>query len=481
MGLEFKFGWPRKPRTIAISGALAVAIPVLAFVGGFFAGQGTPLPPSEVDAQIDALAQVQSTATWEAEADRQPPAPITRVVAVESGDNLMGVLLRAGAERTVAYAAIQSLKGSYDPRRDLSVGDELQVTFGIGDSSGSGKEPASYVLSGLTIPVSYDKEIDVSRGGKGGFVASEIERPLERETVQVSGTIDTSLSVDAGAAGLPSRVLAELIRVYSFDVDFQRDIWQGDRFELMYDQFRDENGDIVHQGDIHYAKLTLRSTELQLYRYTTTKGNLDYFNAKGESVRKTLMRTPIDGARLSSRFGKRRHPILGYTRMHTGTDFAAPRGTPIYAAGNGTVIQAGRNGGYGKYIRIRHNGTFQTAYAHMSRLAKKARRGARVKQGQIIGYVGSTGRSTGPHLHYEVLRNGRQINPRSVRIPSGEKLKGGELKKFIALRDTRDTEFARLHDAATRLAENKAGEIQALGTAPGSGVDLIIGGAGQPQ
>jgi len=435
---------------MAIVGGLAVAIPTLAFVGGFLAGQNAAEPPGEVDSQIDARAHVQSTTTWEAEADHQPPVPITRVVAVESGDNLMGVLLRAGAERTVAYAAIQSLRGSYDPRRDLSVGDELQVVYDLRDTG--------YVLSGLTIPVSYDKEIDVSRNDKGGFTASEVDRPLERETVQVSGKIDTSLSVAAGAAGLPSRVLAELIRVYSFDVDFQRDIWQGDRFELMYDQFRDETGEIVHEGDIHYAKLTLRSTELQLYRYTTTKGNLDYFNAKGESVRKTLMRTPIDGARLSSRFGRRRHPILGYTRLHAGTDFAAPRGTPIYAAGNGTIVQAGRNGGYGKYIRIRHNGTYQTAYAHLSGYARKTRRGARVKQGQTIGYVGSTGRSTGPHLHYEVLRNGRQVNPRSVRIPSGEKLKGTELKKFITVRDTRNTEFARLRDAALRLAENKASE-----------------------
>ncbi len=460
MGRESKFGWPLKPRAMAIVGGLAIAVPVFAFVGGFFAGQNAAGPPGEVDNQVDTLTHVQSTAIWEAEADHQPPVPITRVVAVESGDNLVGVLLRAGVERTVAYAAIQSLKRSYDPRRDLSVGDKLQVTFGLVNTSETSNEPEGYVLSRLTIPVSYDREIDVSRDNKGRFVASEVERPLERETVQVSGKIDTSLSVAAGAIGLPPHVLAEFIRVYSFDVDFQRDIWQGDHFELMYDQFRDKTGEIVHESDIHYAKLTLRSTELPLYRYTTTRGNLDYFTAKGQSVRKTLMRTPIDGARLSSRFGRRQHPILGYTRMHTGTDFAAPRGTPIYAAGNGTVVQVGRNGGYGKYVRIRHNGTFQTAYAHLSGYARKTRRGVRVKQGQIIGYVGSTGRSTGPHLHYEVLRNGRQINPRSVRIPSGEKLKGAELKKFIALRDTRDTQFARLRDAAVRLAENKAGAIQ---------------------
>jgi murein DD-endopeptidase MepM/ murein hydrolase activator NlpD len=461
MGLETKFRWPLKNRTIAIGATLAVAILAAAFVGGIFIGQKTAAPPAEVEAQIDAFSHVRSTALWEAEIDRQPPAPITRVVAVESGDNLMGVLLRAGADRTVAHAAIQSLNGSYDPRRDLNVGDELQITFGPGDTSTAADaeqdDIPSYVLARLTLPVSYDRQIDVSRNDNGGFVANEVERQLERELVQASGRIDSSLFVDATAAGIPPRVLAELIRIYSFDVDFQRDIWQGDQFELMYEQFRGQNGDIVHEGEIHYAKMTLRSTELPLYRYTTTAGNLDYFNAKGQSVRKTLMRTPIDGARLSSRFGKRRHPILGYTRMHAGVDFAAPSGTPIYAAGNGTVVQAGRNGGYGKYIRIRHNGTYQTAYAHMSRYARGVRSGRRVKQGQIIGYVGSTGRSTGPHLHYEVLRSGRQVNPRSVRIPSGEKLKGAELKKFAVVRDTRDAQFAQLLDAANRLAENQAG------------------------
>ncbi len=462
MGQEIKASWLLGPRTIVIGAALAVAIPAAAFVGGYFAGQNAVMPPSEIDTQIDAFAQVITTAQWEAEADRQPPAPITRVVAVESGDNLMGVLLRAGAERAVAHAAIQSLKGSYDPRRDLNVGDELQITFGPDTirtvDNAETDDDANYVLARLTIPVSYDRLIDVSRNEEGRFEANEVERHLEREIVQAPGTIDSSLFVAASEAGIPPRVLAELIRIYSFDVDFQRDIWQGDKFELMYEQFRGENGDIVHEGDIHYAKLTLRDSEIPLYRYTTTASNLDYFNAKGNSVRKTLMRTPIDGARLSSRFGKRKHPILGYTRLHAGVDFAAPRGTPIYAAGNGTILIAGRNGGYGKYIRVRHNGTYQTAYGHLSKFARSTRKGARVKQGQVIGYVGSTGSSTGPHLHYEVLRNGRQINPRSVRIPSGEKLKGAELEKFIAQRDAKDLQFAELREAAARIAENTVSE-----------------------
>jgi murein DD-endopeptidase MepM/ murein hydrolase activator NlpD len=464
MGQESKTGWLLKPRTIALGLTIAVAIPAAAFVSGFFAGQGAAVPPSEVDAQVDGFARVLTLASWEAEIEPQPPMPITRVVAVESGDNLMGVLIRAGAERTVAHAAIQSLKGSYDPRRDLNIGDELQITFGPGtirsveNTEAEAEDNPNYVLARLTIPVSYDKLIDVSRNEEGEYNASEVERPLVREVVTASGQIESSLFVAARDAGIPARVLAELIRVYSFDIDFQRDIWQGDKFELMYEQFRGENGDIVHEGEIFYAKLTLRDTETPLYRYETTAGNLDYFNSKGNSVRKTLMRTPVDGARLSSRFGKRKHPILGYTRMHAGVDFAAPTGTPIYAAGNGTVVQAGRNGGYGNYIRIRHNGTYQTAYAHLSKFARKTRKGARVKQGQVIGYIGTTGRSTGPHLHYEVLRNGRQINPRSVRIPSGEKLKGAELKKFIAMRDARDLEYAQLRDAGMRLVENNTDE-----------------------
>ena len=454
--------WPLKPGTLALGAMLAFTLPAAAFWGGFMSGQSAPVPPADIDAQIDGFAQVQTVALWEAETEAPAPAPIVRVVAVERGDNLMGVLLRAGAERTVAHAAIQSLNGSYDPRRDLNVGDELQITFGPGAQSvprADGNENGidGYVLSRLTLPVSYDKQIDVSLDENGDFVANEVERPLVREVVQATGQISASLFVDATEAGIPSRVLAELIRIYSFDVDFQRDIWRGDRFELMYEQFRDDAGEVVHQGDIHYAKLTLRNTELPLYRYTTTKGNLDYFNAKGQSVRKTLMRTPIDGARLSSRFGKRRHPILGYTRMHAGVDFAAPTGTPIYAAGNGTVVQAGRNGGYGNYIRIRHNSTYQTAYAHLSRYAKGVRSGKRVRQGQVIGYVGTTGRSTGPHLHYEVLKNGRQINPRTVRIPSGEKLQGAELERFAKVRDARDREFAALRDAAAQLVQNQAG------------------------
>jgi len=212
----------------------------------------------------------------------------------------------------------------------------------------------------------------------------------------------------------------------------------------MFDEYRDEDGRMAKTGNISVAEMVLSGQKIRLHRYKAKDGFVDYYSATGQSVRKALLRTPIDGARISSGFGRRRHPILGYTRMHKGLDFAARRGTPIYAAGDGVVDFAGRKGGYGKYVRIRHTGTYKTAYAHMHRYGKGVRTGRRVRQGQIIGYVGSTGRSTGPHLHYEVHKNGRQVNPRSIKLPSGRKLKGRELTAFKTYRVELDRDYAAL-------------------------------------
>ncbi|MEE3095102.1 MAG: peptidoglycan DD-metalloendopeptidase family protein, partial [Pseudomonadota bacterium] len=265
--------------------------------------------------------------------------------------------------------------------------------------------------------------------------------------------IDTSLYVAGVNAGLRQATLAKLIQAFSFDVDFQRDIRRGDAFNVMYEEYRDEDGAVVKSGDILVAELTSSGKTSRLYRFETKDGFTDFYDAKGQSVRKALLRTPIDGARISSSYGMRRHPILGYNKMHKGLDFAARRGTPIFAAGNGLVEYAGRNGGYGKYVRIRHNSTFKTAYAHMHRYGKGIRKGRRVKQGQIIGYVGSTGRSTGPHLHYEVHKNGRQVNPRSIKLPSGRKLKGRELRTFKAHMAALEKQYAAL--TAQKLADRR--------------------------
>ena len=433
-----------KKSHLIIAGAVIIVLPIAAYLIG---ASSAPTPETTVE-----TAQHELVATApEPIVIAKPPEPQPRIelVEIESGDNLMDVLVGAGAERFDAHVAIQSLQGVYDPRRDLRIGDELQVTLGpvseTGTGSGNGPaEALNYVLSGLRLPVSYNREVLVDRNEDGGFVAREVILPLEAEIVRVEGTIDSSLFVNARNAGVPISVLIELVRIFSFDVDFQRDIWRDDKFEVMFERQRNEAGEIVNNGEILYAKLSLRGTELPLYRFENSEGNIDYFNEKGEGVRKALMKTPIDGARLSSRFGKRKHPILGYTRQHSGVDFAAPTGTPIYAAGDGSVVQAGTNGGYGKYIKIRHNGTYSTAYAHLSGYARGVRQGKRVRQGQVIGYVGSTGRSTGPHLHYEIHREGKKINPLGLKLPSGEKLKGERLASFLQHRESLDAQYAEL-------------------------------------
>ncbi len=428
---------------------LAGAVAVIAAVGWSVHAFWIPSPKyiiidGDNDAEHAPVVQVRAFAAWEADHGPAPPIPITEAVEVRSGDSLMRVLTAAGIDRNVAHSAIQSLDGVYDPRRDLRVGDELRIKFEPPALTDGDTPPKDFV--GLTLPLAFDRDVAVRRQPDGSFSASEVAKPLDKRLVLASGEINASLFVDGREAGIPASTLVELIRIYSFDVDFQREIQPGDHFELMFERYFDPSGQAVFDGDIQYARLTLQREDLPLYRYTTSEGDPDYFNAKGESVRKALMRTPIDGARLSSRFGKRRHPILGYTRLHAGVDFAAPNGTPVYAAGNGTIEAIGRNGGYGNYVRIRHNGTYKTAYAHMSRYGKGMKKGKRVRQGQVIGYVGSTGRSTGPHLHYEVHQDNRQINPLTLKLPSGEKLSGERLAAFQENRLDLDEAFTALGD-----------------------------------
>jgi murein DD-endopeptidase MepM/ murein hydrolase activator NlpD len=356
---------------------------------------------------------------------------------VGKGDTLIALLTDAGVTAPAANRAIRALAKVYKPRR-IKPGQRIVLTL---QQQSSPKEPP--MLLSLTFAESVDRDIAVHRT-ETGYKAQAIVRPLTRVTTHVAGRIDSSLYVAGVAAGLSQSTLANLIQIFSFDVDFQRDIRHGDQFALMFEEYRDEGGRMAKTGNISIAEMILSGQKIRLYRYKAKDGLVDFYNIKGQSVRKALLRTPIDGARISSGFGRRRHPILGYTRMHKGLDFAARRGTPIYAAGDGVVDFAGRNGSYGKYIRIRHIGNYKTAYAHMHRYGKGVRTGRRVRQGQIIGYVGSTGRSTGPHLHYEVHKNGHQVNPRSIKLPSGRKLKGRELTVFTAHRAALDNHYATL-------------------------------------
>lgn len=363
------------------------------------------------------------------------PVERRRTVKAKRGDTFMKLMLSAGAARVEAHRAIVAMRRVFDPR-DLDVGQALTAIF------------QKDRLVGFSFRPAVDYTVRVTRDGDV-FEAEKITHALVRRDVRVSVTIRSNLYADAGKAGMPASVLVKLVRLLSWDVDFQRDIQKGDRFDALVERFDLEDGGTARWGDILYAELVLSGTPIRLYRHETKRGGVEYFDEKGRSAQKALMRTPINGARLSSGYGKRRHPILGYTKMHRGLDFAAPRGTPIYAAGSGRIRYAGRKGAYGRYIRIRHNGRYATAYAHLKRFARGVRRGKRVRQGQVIGYVGTSGRSTGPHLHYEILVNGRQVNPARLRLPSGRRLKGRELAAFHAERASLDRRRAALPTTLT--------------------------------
>ena len=261
------------------------------------------------------------------------------------------------------------------------------------------------------------------------FQYKEIQKSLKRVVSYKESIISNSLYESSIKNGIQPNVIIDFARVYGFQVDFQRDIWKNDSFQLMYETFLDDNKRIVETGNIIYANLNLQGKDLPLYGFKTKEG-YDYFDNFGKSIKKSLMKTPINGARLSSSFGMRKHPILGFNKMHRGTDFAAPEGTPIMASGDGKIVRARWCGGGGNCIKIKHNSTYSTVYAHLSKFARIAKEGNRVRQGQIIGYVGSTGMSTGPHLHYEVIENGKKINSQTLKLPSGKILKGKERELF---------------------------------------------------
>ena len=252
---------------------------------------------------------------------------------------------------------------------------------------------------------------------------------LKKEVVYRENIISLSLYKSAVDQTIPINIILDFARVYGFQVDFQRDIRKLDKFQIMYEAFMDEDEKIIETGNILFANLILSGEDNSLY-FFDNEGSVGHYDKNGKSIQKALMKTPINGARLSSPFGMRKHPIDGFNKMHRGTDFAAPMGTPIMASGSGVIKKAGWCGGGGNCVMIKHNSTYQTIYAHMSKFAKGIRNGVRVKQGQTIGYVGSTGKSTGPHLHYEVLINGKKVNSQTLKLPSGKVLKGDERKIF---------------------------------------------------
>ena len=303
-------------------------------------------------------------------------------------------------------------------------------------------EDGSNIVVNLVYPKSNTSSIEIRRS-QNNFIIKENILKLYKKEVVVKNKIKNNLYSSAIEVGIEPNIIVEFARIFGFEVDFQRDIRKGDWFEILYERFEDDNNVVKDTGKIIYASMFVNGDEINLYNFKDDK-EIGFYDIKGKSIVKSLMKTPINGARLSSSYGMRKHPILGYNKMHKGTDFAAPSGTPIMASGTGKITRARWCGGGGNCVKIKHNSTYETVYAHMKSFARGIKEGKRVKQGQIIGYVGSTGLSTGPHLHYEVIVNGRKVNSQKLKLPSGKILKGIAREEFELARIKIDLKLSEL-------------------------------------
>ena len=343
---------------------------------------------------------------------------------VKTGDTLFNILSKLSVDK----ADVQKISALLSKNKAFKFNKNQTIKLTL-----ENKKEFKKVLS-IIMPISLSRKLEIYKETDSEtFIEREIVTNLKRKVVLKEGIIRSSLYKSATQENISPNVIIEFARLYGFQIDFQRDIRKNDSFQIVYEIFVDENGKVFENGNIIYANLILRGQNNQLY-YFPKKNYNGHYDENGKSVKKALMKTPINGARLSSSFGMRKHPILGYNKMHRGTDFAAPEGTPIMASGDGVITKAGWCGGGGNCVKIKHNKTYQTIYAHMKNFSNIAIPGNRVKQGQIIGYVGSTGMSTGPHLHYEVIENGKKINSQLLKLPPGKALEGSNRKQFEIVR-----------------------------------------------
>ena len=347
--------------------------------------------------------------------DKKEP-DLETTLTLQPRQNFANMLRSYGLPKSDVYE-ISKIVGKTTSLSQLRVGTKFNVALEKNDLYDiTTPNDVEYKVSSIEFKSSAGVTTQITRVGDS-FKTKAIYSKIKMSPLYKSGEISGSLYQSAARAGIPVKMVQKSIKRFSYDVDF-RSLKKGDKFAYAYDTYKDENGDIVGYSHLRYAALTVKGKKHEIFFVTGSDGKGEWYNERGLKSKPLLMRTPIDGARISSRYGKRRHPVLGYTKMHRGIDFAAPTGTPIYAAGDGVVLKKYYSSTYGNYISIRHTGTYTTAYAHLSRFRSGLRKGSSVKQGQVIGYVGSTGRSTGPHLHYEVIKNGVQINPLSGSLPT---------------------------------------------------------------
>ncbi len=368
---------------------------------------------------------------------------------VKSGDTILKMLNKVGANEADVFAILEAMKTVFKPQ-DISVGDNIVIKYRL-QIDAQPKEDAGkkVVISEIRVVPSPDREIIVVRGVDGKYNARENKQKLTRSVVRYSGVIKDGLYVDGVNAGISPTSMMNMIGLYAYEIDFQRDLHDGDKFEMLVESFFTENGRKIRDGDVLFSAIAPKGRKIEIYGHAID-GRREYFDGNGNSVRKSLLRTPVNGARVSSGFGFRRHPILGYSKLHKGIDFAAPSGTPILAAGNGVITFMGPHGGYGNFVRIKHTADYETQYGHASKFSNKFRVGSKIKQGEVVAYVGSTGRSTGPHLHFEIVYKGNAINPASVKAVSGLKLAGKELARFNATKSEIDGYRKKIPNEITR-------------------------------
>ncbi|MBX3485715.1 M23 family metallopeptidase [Phenylobacterium sp.] len=369
-----------------------------------------------------AMAALQHAAFTQAEAQPGYARPQNVELKVRPGETLEAAVLRAGVPEAEARQAVAALGGAMDT---------VRIKAGLSFDAAVAKPQAEdrpARLIGLSLRTGPATSVTVSRTFDGALRLRSLEEKVTDEVRVADGEISGSLYESAARLGATPALIAQTAKLFAHKLDFQRDIQPGDDFRLVFTRKVTESGRTVETGELDYAELH----GVKFFRFERDHGEAEYFDEHGKNVRGFLLRTPVDGARLTSGFGRRKHPILGYARAHQGVDFGAGPGTPILAAGDGVIVKAGRWGGYGNWLQIRHAGGWDTGYAHISRYAKGMRPGTRVRQGQVVAYVGSTGLATGPHLHYEVWQKGHRVNPVGAKVPQGTVLAGAELARFKA-------------------------------------------------
>ncbi|WP_342268408.1 M23 family metallopeptidase [Candidatus Tisiphia endosymbiont of Empis tessellata] len=382
---------------------------------------------------------------------------ISQIITVKKGDTLKAILLRQQIPNNEINQIVKLIKDK-NIESSLKIGQQLVFDYEINITEQDDEDLASEsrTLNKLTIAYDKVKSLEIIREGED-FLARDVTKVFNKLLTKSSVVINSNFMSALKSLGLSSNSIIEMINSYSYQIDFQRQIKSGDTVTVITEKFVTEDGKFSHHGKVLYVSLNLSSKEYNIFRYSpnNAQNNHDFFSEDGKSVKRSLLRTPVKLVRVSSHYGNRHHPTLGYTKMHKGVDFAAPTGTPIYAAGNGVITEIGWKSGYGKFIQIKHSQNLSTAYAHASNFAKNLKLGSIVKQGQVIAYVGSTGRTTGPHLHYEVKIGGKNINPMHVKSTPGIELAGKQLAKFKQFKSNVKSLSNEL-DNKSEIAENSA-------------------------